>query len=144
VNEVATVVKAIWLTAGPLVGVFIGAYIPNRNQKQQWISTCKKEEYSELISVLTKSMMTYIDHSAYLIAKGPAEQREEAEALARVGETSRNRIFIFSAVRELQVVERWHNATRFIESGGNLNEFAKIIGKLLDDIRAHALKDMGA
>lgn len=139
-----TTVMAIWSGLGPLAGVFVGAYIANRNQRRQWASTCKKEEYSELISNLTKSMMLYINSRAFPVARGPEEQRAEAEALTRVGETARNRIFIASTVKRLNVVKRWHEATRFIEGGGDLDVFSSTVGKLLDEIRDAALQDIGA
>jgi hypothetical protein len=61
-----------------------------------------------------------------------------------VGETARNRVFIASSVKQLKVVERWFAATRAIQSGGNLDEFAASTGKLPDEIRDAALKDIGA
>ena len=143
-GNLATAGMAIWAAVGPLVGVLIGAYIANRNQRRHWISSCKKEEYSELISALTKSMMLYIHAHAYLVGRGPEEQQAEAEALTCVGETTRNRIFIASAVRRLNVVKRWHDATRALESGGNVDEFGTTVGKLLDEIRAAAIRDIGA
>jgi hypothetical protein len=134
-----TTMTAIWAALGPLVGVFIGAYIANRNQRRQWLAGCRKEEYSELISVLTKAMMVYIYQRAYLVAKGPEQQRAEAAALGSVGETARNRIFIASTVKRLDVVKRWHDATRFAEDGGDIDVFAARVGKLLDEIRDDAL-----
>ena len=89
-------------------------------------------------------MLLYIHSHAYLVGMGPEEQRAEAEALTRVGETTRNRIFIAPAVKRLNVVKRWHDATRVLESGGNIDEFATTVGKLLDEIREAAIKDIGA
>ncbi len=141
---VATIILAIWAALGPLVGVYIGAYIANRNQKRQWLSTCKKEEYSGLISALTKSMMIYIELRAFLVARGPEEQRSEAAALSSFGETARNRIFIAPTVKCLDVVNRWHDATRAVERDRDLNAFGASVGKLLDEIRDAAVKDIGA
>jgi hypothetical protein len=148
-----TTVTAIWAALGPLVGVLIGAYIANLNQRRQWLAGCRKEEYSELISVLTKSLMTYITLQAFLVSKGPGatraewwgpeEQRSEYAALSSVGETARNRLFIAHTVKSLHIVERWHTATRAVESGGSLDEFSASVGKLLDEIRDAALTDLG-
>jgi hypothetical protein len=143
-GNLLTTGMAIWSALGPLVGVLLGASIANRNQRRQWVSSCKKEEYSALISALTKSMMTYISQRAYLVARGPEEQRAEASALTAVGETARNRIFIASTVKRLDVVKRWHDATRTVERDGDLDKFATSVGKLLDEIRDAAIKDIGA
>jgi hypothetical protein len=143
-GNLAATGMAVWAAVGPLIGVVIGAYIANRNQRQHWISSCKKEEYSELVSALTKAMMKYIETRAYLVARGPEEQRTEAAALASVGETARNRIFIAPTVKRLNVVVRWHDATRALERGGNLDAFAGTVGKLLDEIRDAAIEDIGA
>jgi hypothetical protein len=140
----AEIVLAIWAALGPLAGVLIGAYTANRNLRQQWLDSCKKQEYSELITTLTKSMMFYIHLRAYSVTKGPEEQRAEAAALGSVGETARNRIFILPTVKRLDVVKRWHDQTRFVEDGGDIDKFAASVGKLLDEIRIAALKDIGA
>ena len=143
-GKLLATVMAIWSALGPLVGVLLGASIANRNQRRQWSSTCKKEEYSELISVITRAMMTYINLHAYLVARGPEEQRAEASALGSVGETARNRIFIASTVKRLDVVKRWHDATRSVERDHDLDKFGTSVGKLLDDIRDAAIRDIGS
>jgi hypothetical protein len=134
---------AIWAAAGPLVGVLIGAYIANRNQRRQWVGNCKKEEYRELISVLTKALSTYLRFHSFGVA-GPEDQRSQADALDRVEETTRDRIFIAPVVKRLGVIKRWHAATTLIEGGGDINAFANSVGILLDEIRDAAIKDIGA
>ena len=89
-------------------------------------------------------MMIYINLRAFPVAKGPEEQRATSEALSRVAETARNRIFVAPTVKRLNVLKRWHAATRVIEGGGDANEFGTSVGKLLDEIRDAAIKDIGA
>jgi hypothetical protein len=143
-QTVATIILAIWAALGPIVGVWIGAHIADRNQRRQWIGNCKKEEYRELISVLTKGLSAYLQVQAFLVARGPEAQKAMADALARVAETTRDRIFVAHVVKRLDVVKRWHAATRLVEDGGDVNVFANSVGILLDEIRDAAIKDIGA
>lgn len=140
---VATIILAVWAALGPLLGVWTGAYIADRNQRRQWISNCKKEEYRELISVLTKALSTYLQIST-LVVTGKQEQRTLLDALSRVGETARDRIFIAHVVKRLDVVKRWHAATELVDDGGDVKVFANSVGILLDELRDAAIKDIGA
>ena len=47
----------VWGVLGPLVGVLVGAYIANRNQKKHWIADNKRAEYRELLSTVHRNSM---------------------------------------------------------------------------------------
>jgi len=130
-------ILAVWAALGPLAGVSLGAYIANRNQRRQWLGNCKREEYRELISALTKCLMTHI---GALPVRGPEQQKAEYEAILLSGEVIRSRIFIAPVVKELRVTERWYEATH--DRKHNPGGFAAAAGKLIDDIREAAVKDL--
>src|ERR1700693_2167703 len=142
-ENIVTIALVIWSAILPLVGVLVGAYVTNRNQRRQWLSNCKKEEYSELLSVVTKSVMIYLD----LFAKPlpPAEQRRaETNALTRVAEIAQNRIFAAPAVKRLDLVKRWNGAARDLGDDGDIEKFTGIAAKLLKEIRNAAIEDIEA
>jgi len=143
-EKLVTAGMAIWAALGPLVGVLIGAYIADRNQRRQWIANCKKEEYRELISVLTKARSTYLQIHHFTPVAGPDEVQALADETFRVAETMGDRIFIAAVVKRLNVLERWYAATTLFEGGGEVNAFASSVGTLLDEIRDAAVKDVGA
>jgi hypothetical protein len=110
-------VTAIWAAFGPLVGVLVGAYIANRDQRRQWVGNCKKEEYRELISVLTKARSTYLQVHHFTPAAGPDQVQALADETFRVAETTGDLIFIAPVVKRLNVLERWYAATTVFEGG---------------------------
>jgi hypothetical protein len=143
-EKLVTTGMTIWAAFGPLVGVLVGAYIANRNQRRQWVGNCKKEEYRELISVLTKARTTYLQVHHF----PPDVEQHAVQVLAdetfRIAEMTGDRIFIASVVKRLNVLERWYAATTLFEAGGEANAFTGSVATLLDEIRDAAIKDIGA
>jgi hypothetical protein len=132
----ATIILGIWGALGPIVGIYLGAHIANRNQRKQWLSDCKKEEYSSLLSAVTEASVIC---ATLPLVQGPEEQSAAAAARKRVGEVAFSKIFIASAIKRLRVTQRWEDAVR---SGNKSETFADTTGQLMDDIRAEAIKDI--
>jgi hypothetical protein len=134
-------VKYVWPAVGPLVGVLIGAYIANRNQRSHWIADSKKEEYRELITAMTKGLSTYLD---VCIVKGlkPGDATERLlEAFTQVMEVTRSRLFIKKTVVSVKVVARWKNLTDTFETNLDHSAFAKGMSELFDDVIEAAEND---
>jgi len=51
----STIILGVWAAIGPLVGVRYGHDLAKRWQKEHWISDNKKQEYRELLGILTAS-----------------------------------------------------------------------------------------
>jgi hypothetical protein len=51
----------VWSGVGPLVGVLIGGWITYRIQSQQWLANNRKEEYRELLTVLTSAALLLME-----------------------------------------------------------------------------------
>jgi hypothetical protein len=134
---IATIMLGIWAALGPIVGIYLGAYISNRNQRKQWLSDCKKEEYSELISALAKSALTLTNMPS---VRGEQEQRAELDARKHVGEVAFAKIFIAPTIQSLKVTKRWQEAV----SCGDIRKFAVLTGQLLEEIREEAIKDISS
>ncbi|HXP70738.1 MAG TPA: hypothetical protein VOA88_15760 [Candidatus Dormibacteraeota bacterium] len=107
---IATYAKGVWAAVGPLVGVLVGAYIANRNQRKEWVADNKKQEYRELVSILTRALNSVMLESAVLVAHSPEEQREFERIGNEVLITIRDRLFIEDVVTKLRVYERWRQA----------------------------------
>jgi hypothetical protein len=137
-------VKNVWAIAGPLVGVLIGAYIANLNQRQQWISDCKKEEYSRLLGLMTKSVSLFIlAKSNTLPEKGFERERALAESWSSVAEDIHSKIFIVDKLEAHSVFDRWMQGFQMYRQGNEIEATSKAWGKLLDDIRKAAIDDLG-
>src|SRR6266404_6383389 len=82
---VGSVFRSVWLAVGPLVGVLVGAYIANRNQRKHWIADNKRAEYRKLLSTLASTFTGIIELRAPGVALGPAEQRKILNLEVRAG-----------------------------------------------------------
>jgi hypothetical protein len=132
----ATIILAIWAAVGPIGGIYLGADIAHRNQRKQWLSDCKKEEYSSLLSAVTQSAMTLATRSS---VRAPEDQRAEWAAEKRVGEVAFASIFIAPTIKRLKVTQRWQEA---LSTSTESNKFTVLTGELIEDIRAEAAKDI--
>lgn len=136
-------VKELWAIVGPFVGVFVGAYIASRNQKRQWIGDCKKEEYRELLAVMSSSLSSYLSAHASLIPIGPERNKALTTALVSVFETIQSRIFIEPVMDKLCVFNRWSKITDAFDDEARRHTFAASVGQLMKEIREAARNDIG-
>ena len=137
-------VRAAWSVVGPLVyaltGVFIGADISNRNQRKQWIADNKKQEYRELVSMLTRALNAVMQESTVLVARAPEEQREFVRIGNEVLITIKDRLFIADVVTELRVYERWRGALHDFQSVHQRQLFIDKVEEIKSDLRKSAAK----
>jgi len=54
-NAIGDYSSKVWAAVGPLVGVWIGAVLAKRWQREQWIADNKRAEYRKLLTTLTRS-----------------------------------------------------------------------------------------
>jgi hypothetical protein len=141
-GAVTSYTKGIWAVAGPLLGVLIGAYTANRNQRKQWISDNKKEEYRELLSAISKSLATVILARGNAIPKGFESEKAIAVGWSNVTETIYSRIFIAEEMDRLSVLTRWIEALKILMEQGPDAAFVSTIDKIMSDVRDSARKDM--
>ncbi len=130
--------KGVWAVAGPLVGVLIGAYIANRNQRRQWLIDRKREEYKELLSAMTDAFGELLQ----LQNTGALTIGEFNRIQVRVHNAIQNCIFTSDAViLKFDIFSVWSKASAILKEGGK-SEFAELTGGLLEDLRQIALKDI--
>lgn len=141
---VASYSKGLWAVGGPLLGVLVGAYVANRNQKKHWVADNKKEEYRELLSVMTKAKTLYSSVNAGLIEAGPERENALNSAMLNVNETINSRLFIAPIVERLAIQERWNEAAIAFDDGSERTRFPATVNELLRQLRESARLDMGA
>jgi hypothetical protein len=103
---------AAWPVVSVLIGVLVGAYIANRNQKKQWVADNKKQEYRELMTALSEAFNAVLDETVPNVAYGPEEQRAFARAKTKLVTAIGDRIFIAQELREMKVLDRWQSVVR--------------------------------
>jgi hypothetical protein len=135
--------RDIWSVAGPLVGVLIGAYVANRNQRKHWIADNKKQEYRELLTALTRAFGAMLElRGAGMIALGPEDQRAYGAMETQALQIIRDRLFIADEVTQMDLLNRWADATKDFDSTHNPRTFAAGFGKIADSVTASAKKLM--
>jgi hypothetical protein len=119
-----------WSAVGPLLGVLVGAYIANRNQRKQWLLDNKKEEYRELLSALSTAFLALLDLHTPMVAR-PAVEAERLRSVE--GESYRiirDRLFIASEIREARIMGLCTEATRDLDQDWDLHKFAQRFDQL--------------
>jgi hypothetical protein len=137
----AEYVKSIWAVAGPLLGVLVGAYIANRNQRTHWISDNKKEEYRELLAAMSKTIAAYMN--AKLSGNDiVAWHNANPQIRMSLAEVMESRIFIGSVVKRLDLDNRFFTALH-APSENKLGEFFTQCDLLCAELLEAAFKDLG-
>jgi hypothetical protein len=137
-KEIGSLLDKAWAVIGPLVGVLIGAYIANRNQRKQWQLESKRVEYRELLNTLTECGS---DLLAFPMGD-PQSRREFAETVRRSVNTIYNRLFAADTVIRLNLMVRWREAVDLARDAKNTEDFRKRLNAIMNDIRREALKDL--
>jgi len=130
---VACHAREIWIAVGPLAGVIIGSYIARRTQRKHWIADKKREEYRELITVLTGAFnsMRRRGHVKHVPTSEEQLHMMAAEDLAKI--TISDRIFIEQEVREMKILNRWMSLLDRFNADGDINAMSNGVG----DIKAN-------
>jgi hypothetical protein len=132
----------LWGALGPLIGVLVGVYIANRNQRKHWIADRKVQEYQELITAMTRAFSAMLNRTSPMTAYGPYEQREFAMAEEQVLITISDRIFIWEKMDELKILQRWQKLTQNINTSRDIQALSNAVGEIRGNLILEARKAM--
>jgi hypothetical protein len=127
---VGKIAGVVWLVAGPLVGIYIGAQIANRNQREQWLAENEKQEYKELLTALTQAFTGLIDLSLPVNVIGPEEQQGLSNLERQAMEVIEDRFFIADKIKGMKLLKRWNEATRDFDRTHDRESFARTFGEI--------------
>ncbi len=103
----------------------------------------QKEEYSQLLGLMTKSVSLFIlAKSDTLPEEGFERERALAESWSFVVEDIHSKIFIVDKLEAHSVFDRWMQGFQMYRQGNEIEATSKAWGKLLDDIRKAAMDDL--
>jgi hypothetical protein len=139
-TSIGGVALAAWSVVGPLVGVLIGAYTANRNQRKHWIADNKRLEYRELITALVEASGRLIQLYLPGMAHGPKEQDDAFVAETKATITILDRVFIADALKELKLADRWTDALSNLRATSSVRQFVLVTETMRDDVIASAAK----
>jgi hypothetical protein len=115
-----TVFLNVWAFAGPLVGIFVGAYLTSRWQRKQWYADHRIKEWRELLTALSNAAIVYVPRNVLGSASLQLEQGKiNLTAKQNSGEILTNRIFIAEDVEELQLRDQ---RTRLLKGYDQTND----------------------
>jgi hypothetical protein len=136
-----TLFLSIWGFAGPLVGIFVGAYLARRWQREQWNKDNAKEECRELISTITHSFSIIVEYHAPSSPEFPIsgphtpEEQQERDQVERGSlEIFYRMIFIASELDKRNLRNRWIAAIRNYEETQDGRKFATEFGTIAGEI----------
>jgi hypothetical protein len=135
-------VAELWPLVTLLIGIFVGGYISNRNQRKYWKLDNKWAEFRKLLTTLAECATRFVTiYGIGPMALSPKEQRSIARAAERSGNVIYNRLFIADEMKRLNVMNRWTQTMETLRKDRNMDAFTKGLDSVMEDIRAAALKD---
>jgi hypothetical protein len=126
----------LWSFAGPLVGIFVGAYLTRRWQREQRIADNKTQEFKNLLMALTSLNNKVVKEGG--IPNDP-DDSAEAENLVMVSETC---LYISDFLAKSRVIGNLLDALKILEADRNLSAFLVKYHKITNIIRT-AAKEAG-
>ncbi len=127
-------VAAVWSVFGPLAGVFIGAYIAGRNQRDRWVADNKRAEYRELLTTLAESFTKIVRLRGHGVAAGPEEERTLMNLELRTNTVILDRIFIADEVEYMELLNRWNHALQDYDKTLDRSAFATAFSRIRNDV----------
>ena len=137
-----TVFLTIWSVVAPLVGVFTGAYLTKRWQREHWLMDNKRDEYREVIKALSVALVPILQSGKpeYIVSPEQRDARNVTEYLSY--EVLGNRIFIHEELEKINVYDRWVALVKSFDKDKNDNTFTNGFRELRRDIRRVALESV--
>ena len=134
---IGKVSTGIWAVIGPFIGVLVGAYIANQNQRKHWVADNKKREYQELITALILASDSVIRQTKLTVTI--EERRELVSVEQRFVILIATLIFIRNEVMEMKIGERWEEMNTTFANERNTQK----LGETLSEIRRDLLNAAG-
>jgi hypothetical protein len=130
--------------AGPLLGIFIGAYLTRRGQRRQWVTDNRVAEWRELLITLAKSMTVTKQANVE-----PEDQKLKFERLqinykarTQAADVLLSRIFIAKEIKELNLANRWITLLQEFEVHKDAGRFGAGFAELTKAIHDKAAKNI--
>ncbi|MFI5116333.1 MAG: hypothetical protein ACHP8B_06495 [Terriglobales bacterium] len=115
---------AAWAAIGPLIGLLVGHMLTRSWQRQQWLMDNKKQEYRELLSAISHTIVALINSQAFDNNNPNALKVELMNLSKDVYRIFGDRIFIADDMARTQLRERWMGAINEFLRNCNVETFA--------------------
>jgi hypothetical protein len=148
VNEVAlipwwlTLFLTLWAALGPIVGIVLGNYLSRNNQRKQWRTDNRVNEWRELISVLFRSVTTISECDALRRQNDIKVLNKQGEAEMTALLTIGNRVFIDKDITEERLFQHWNQAVERFREQHNPDNFGAEFKTILESLKKKASHDI--
>jgi hypothetical protein len=134
-HSIQDTIRAVWLTAGPLVGVLIGAYIANRNQRRQWLLDHRHQEFREVLTAMAEA-------NAYITVRADLSSiiEEIPEIVNKPTKVMGSSVFVVSELKEAGIIQDWYGAYMELRDDHDVNKFTLRVHKIRERTIALAKK----
>lgn len=127
-----------------IIGTAVGQVISGRRQNKQWLFENKKQEYRELLDVMSKAVRFIIDTRGGTISVVAASEMSAAyDAENDVFRVMEDRIFIADMVSKERLMDRWVELLGYMQNKRQPGQFIKTYTELRVTILRAAFKDLG-
>ncbi len=136
-----TIVLALWGAIGPLVALFVGAYLTRSGQRKQWLADERVKEWRELLTTLTTSLSTIVSCSS--LPKTPERLADDLHARVIAGVVINSRLFIGHEISKGEMVKQWREAVKKFDEDHDEEAFGASLANIQSHIERGARKDIG-
>lgn len=118
--------------------VFLGAWLTHWRERKHWLNDCRKEEYKELLGVLTKATIALIQHfdpsNGPIGYWRPEKAYEPQDYYMQSLEVIRDRIYISDELKKMDVYNRWTEAMKALTITKDFKSFEITVQTMHDDL----------
>jgi hypothetical protein len=142
VKDAVPYIRDVWTAIGPLLGVFVGAFLTRSWDKKKWMNDNRKEEYRELMSSLTEAatamMKRWYPATINTVTREEVQMSSDKYLLAL--KVIKTRIFIANDMKEMNLFDRFGEAVHTMIANESVDTFEEVYETLRDEIVARATR----
>jgi hypothetical protein len=126
--------SSIFGIVGVVVGVALGHYLTRSWQREQWLLDCRKQEFKDLLCVLTKAFAIVKRLGVGIKNSTPENQQLMIETEEEAQAAIRNCIYIRETLESLNVPDRWTGIVAIAKRASLSNDCERRFHELNIDI----------
>lgn len=124
-KQIGEFLKSSLPVLGSLIGVYVGAKLSRSGERKQWLNDCRKDEFKELVTTLTRASMALIKQYDKVHAASP---------YMRSLQTLKDRIFIADDLGKMKIFERWTDSIQALNATEQYDAFERTAEEIRNDL----------
>ncbi len=133
------IAKTVWAALGPLVGVFVGAWLNRSWDRQKWMKDNRKQECKELLWSISQAGTKIMLHRM-TAEPGKPDKRQMSDAFFESLKVFQSSIFIAKDIESCGLFDLWTEAVHEFNTNADHKQFDSSIDKIRTKIIGMATK----